>query len=88
MNLRAEHGIYLAVWLVVIAFLVMFFYMGPVGWVIGIFVFLGVLKFSQWSGIFEGTPSEPKRSCPKCGARNSTDRTACYYCNESLPDTM
>ncbi|WP_227375649.1 zinc ribbon domain-containing protein [Haladaptatus halobius] len=84
MNLRAEHGVYLAVWLVVIAFLVIFFYMGPFGWNIGIFVLLAVLKLADLSGFFQGTPSEPKRSCSECGARNPADRTACHYCDEPL----
>ncbi|WP_435151869.1 zinc-ribbon domain-containing protein [Haladaptatus sp. DFWS20] len=86
MNLRAEHGVYLAVWLVVIAFLVMFFYMGPFGWIIGILVFLAVLKLADLSGFFQGTPSEPKRSCPACGARNPAARTDCHYCDTSLTE--
>ncbi len=86
MNLRAEHGVYLALGFVVVAFLVLFFFMGPLGWILDVLFLLAVFKLAGWSGFFRATPSQSKRNCPDCGARNSVDDASCSYCGEPLTD--
>ena len=86
-NLRAEHGVYLAVGGVLVAFLTFLFYMGPFGWIIGVLIFFAIIKLTEWSGVFQETDPQPKISCPGCGARNSTERVTCCYCNRPLTDS-
>ncbi|WP_433625004.1 zinc ribbon domain-containing protein [Halomicrococcus sp. NG-SE-24] len=84
MRIEAEQVVALAVWLVVAAFLAVLFYMGPVGWVVGVLVFLGALKFTDLSDVFDGEPQREKVNCPACGARNRVDDPTCEYCGHRL----
>ncbi len=60
MNLRAEHGVYLALAAVVVgAFFVLFAFMGPIGWILDVLLVLAVLKLAGWSGLFDATTAEP-----------------------------
>ena len=86
MNLRAEHGVYLALAVVVGVFFVLFAFMGPVGWILDVLLVLAVLKLAGWSGLFDATPAEQKRNCPECGARNSVNDAFCGYCGRSMAD--
>jgi hypothetical protein len=87
MNPRAEHGVYLALAVVVGAFFVVFAFMGPIGWVLDVLLVLAVIKLADWSGFFGGASVQEKRNCPKCGARNPIDRPACGYCAEPMPES-
>jgi len=84
MALRAEHGVYLAVFAVVAAFLVLLYLLGPFGWIVGAFVLYGVLRFADLSGLFDEPSPQRKRNCPECGARIAVDRATCSYCEAPL----
>jgi len=84
MALRAEHGVYVAVLTVVAAFLVLLYLLGPLGWLVGAFVLLGVIRLAELSGLFGEPSPEQKRNCHGCGAPNAVERTTCSYCDAPL----
>ena len=47
MNLRMEHGVYLALAFVGVVFFILLSFMGPVGWIFDVLFVLAVLKLAE-----------------------------------------
>lgn len=87
MTSRTEYLVYLSLGLVLLVFLGFAFLMGPIGWVAGIFLLIGVYILAKWSGLFGNSDrsSVPtKVNCSACGARTPIEDSSCSYCGEEL----
>ena len=87
MTSKTEYLIYLFLGLILLVFLGFAFLIGPIGWIAGIFLLIGVYFLAKWSGMFSNpdqSSAPTKVNCPTCGARTPIDDSQCSYCGEEL----
>lgn len=87
MTSKMEYFLYLSLGLVLLVFLGLAFLSGPIGWVAGAFLLVGVYFLAKWSGLLshaDRSSTPTKVNCSACGGRTPIEDGSCSYCGEEL----
>ncbi|WP_158056572.1 zinc ribbon domain-containing protein [Halorussus halophilus] len=82
MDTTSKALLYLLVGIAAFFGAIILFSLGPLGWLVGGLIIVAWLVRGSSSNSDTTTPD--KTNCPECGARNSTDRSDCEYCDAPL----
>ncbi|MFC7047325.1 zinc ribbon domain-containing protein [Halobacteriaceae archaeon GCM10025711] len=81
-----EYWVYVSLGIVLTGFLVLLLFLGPIGWILAVFLLAGVYLLLKWSGLLSSPqqPTPSKVNCTSCGALNPVDQDTCSHCGNPL----